>query len=208
MVRRTKQDALTTRHELLDAAERLFSERGVSNTSMMQVAEAAGVTRGAIYHHFENKLDLIYAMMERVSLPVDEMREELRKEHANAPLQQLRQRCLHIVNLVQNDPHMRALVNILCHKCEYVEDTLPIHLRHLRGRNECIDEFVNLLEDAKKVGSVRSNVDARTAIVGIFALIDGLFYNWLLDTDYFDLTEAAERTLDIYLAGLVTRQGD
>ncbi len=202
MVRRTKADALTTRLELLDAAERLFSERGVSNTSMMQVAEAAGVTRGAIYHHFENKLALIYALMERVSLPVDEMRDALRKEHKNQPLLQLRERCLHIVHQVQNDPHMQALVNILCHKCEYVEDTLPIHLRHLSGRNECIDECVKLIELAQQQGSVREDIDPRLTIISIFALIDGLFYNWLLDPEYFDLMSAAGSGVDNYLQGI------
>ena len=202
MVRRTKADALTTKNELLDAAERLFSERGVSNTSMMQVAEAAGVTRGAIYHHFENKLDLIYALMERVSLPVDEMRDELRAQLPDEPLRQLRERSLHVVHQVQHDPHMQALVNILCHKCEYVEDTLPIHLRHLSGRNECIEEFVKLVELAQQQGSVRTEVEPRTFVIGLFALVDGLFYNWLLDTDYFDLGRAAERTIDTYIAGI------
>ncbi|MDN7138042.1 TetR family transcriptional regulator [Pseudidiomarina sp. 1ASP75-14] len=206
MVRRTKADALTTRNELLDAAERLFSERGVSNTSMMQVAEAAGVTRGAIYHHFENKLDLIHALMERVSLPVDEMRDELRKEHENAPLHQLRERCLNIVHQVQNDPHMQALVNILCHKCEYVEDTLPIHLRHLSGRNECIDECVKLVEQAQAQGSVAADLDPRLTVISMFGLIDGLFYNWLLDTQYFDLMTAARSGLDNYLRG-ISKQG-
>lgn len=207
MVRRTKADALTTKNELLDAAERLFSERGVSNTSMMQVAEAAGVTRGAIYHHFENKLDLIYALMERVSLPVDEMREELRAQLPDEPLRQLRERSLHIVHQVEHDPHMQALVNILCHKCEYVEDTLPIHLRHLSGRNECIDEFVKLFELAQQQGSVANTIQPRTAVIGLFALVDGLFYNWLLDTTYFNLSEAAERTIDAYLDGIKQQGG-
>ena len=48
MVRRTKKDALTTKAELLDAAERLFSEQGVSNTSMNQVAEAKWFSRNCI----------------------------------------------------------------------------------------------------------------------------------------------------------------
>ncbi|RUO63698.1 TetR family transcriptional regulator [Pseudidiomarina insulisalsae] len=208
MVRRTKADALTTRNALLDAAERLFSERGVSNTSMMQVAEAAGVTRGAIYHHFENKLDLIYALMERVSLPVDKMRDQLQAQLPDEPLRQLRERCLHVVHQVEHDPHMRSLVNILCHKCEYVEDTLPIHMRHLSGRNECIDECVKLIEMAQQQGSVAATTDARRAVLGMFALIDGLFYNWLLDTDYFDLSTTARTTIDTYLQGLqVNKQG-
>ena len=202
MVRRTKADALTTRGDLLDAAERLFSEKGVSSTSMNQVAEAAGVTRGAIYHHFENKLDLIDALMERVRLPVDDMRDELNKTHHDDPITLLRARCLHIIEQVQHDPHMQALVNILLHKCEYVDDALPIHIRHLSGRNDCIDECVHLAEQAKQQGLMAAQIDSRATIISLFSLIDGLMYNWLLDRDYFDLTPTARHAVDTFFAGL------
>jgi TetR/AcrR family acrAB operon transcriptional repressor len=205
VVRRTKEDALTTRQELLDAAERLFSEKGVSNTSMNQVAEAAGVTRGAIYHHFENKLDLIDALMERVRLPVDDMRDELAQTYHGDPVSLLRARCLHIIGQVQDDPHTQALVNILLHKCEYVDDALPIHLRHLSGRNSCISECVALADKAKQQGLIDERYDSKSCVVALFSLVDGLMYNWLLDRDYFDLSTTALQAIDTYLAGLKPR---
>jgi AcrR family transcriptional regulator len=52
MARRTKEEALETREQLLDAAERVFLERGVGHATLAEVADAAGVTRGAVYHHF------------------------------------------------------------------------------------------------------------------------------------------------------------
>ena len=70
MVRRTKQEALATRHSLLDSAELLFQAQGVSRTSLQDIAQAAGATRGAIYWHFKDKADLFNAMMERVTLPL------------------------------------------------------------------------------------------------------------------------------------------
>lgn len=190
---------------MLDAAESLFSEKGVSNTSMNQVAEAAGVTRGAIYHHFQNKLDLIDALMDRVRLPVDEMRDELAQTYDGDPVLLLRARCLHIINQVQDDPHMQALVNILLHKCEYVDDALPIHLRHLSGRNACITECVMLADKAKEQRLIDQKLDSKAAIVALFSLVDGLMYNWLLDRDYFDLTSTAVQAIDAYLAGLQPR---
>ena len=59
MVRRTKADAEATRLSLLDAAEQLFQARGVSRTSLNDIATAAGTTRGAIYWHFKDKADLL-----------------------------------------------------------------------------------------------------------------------------------------------------
>ncbi len=202
MVRRTKADALTTKSALLDAAERLFSSQGVANTSMMQVAEAAGVTRGAIYHHFDNKLDLIDSLVERVRLPVDEMRDKLAQSYADNPLEQLRLRSLRIVQQVKYDEHMQALLNILFHKCEYVADTQPIHARHLQGRNACIDECERLIQQAIAQHQVKPDLNPKAVVLGVFGLIDGLMYNWLLDTGYFDIEQVAEQSLDSYLAGI------
>ncbi|KFZ30670.1 multidrug transporter AcrB [Pseudidiomarina salinarum] len=202
MVRRTKADALTTKSALLDAAERLFSSLGVANTSMMQVAEAAGVTRGAIYHHFDNKLDLIDSLVERVRLPVDEMRDKLAQSYADNPLEQLRLRSMRIVQQVKYDDHMQALLNILFHKCEYVAETQPIHTRHLQGRNSCIDECERLILQAMSQGQVKPDLNARAVVLGMFGLIDGLMYNWLLDNSYFDIEQVAEQSIDSYLAGI------
>jgi TetR/AcrR family acrAB operon transcriptional repressor len=61
MARRTKEEALETREQVLDAAELVFRERGVGHASLAEVADAAGVTRGAIYHHFASKAELFEA---------------------------------------------------------------------------------------------------------------------------------------------------
>lgn len=47
-----------TRHALLDAARALFASKGYGDTSTPEVSSAAGTTRGALYHHFEDKRDL------------------------------------------------------------------------------------------------------------------------------------------------------
>lgn len=59
----TKQGA----EALLDAAERLFLERGYANVSMQQIAEAAGFTKGATYYHFQGKDDLFLAVSKRLA---------------------------------------------------------------------------------------------------------------------------------------------
>ena len=53
-----------TRAELLDAAERLFAEKGFVTASLAEIAEAAGVSKGAIYHHFATKDELLLALLD------------------------------------------------------------------------------------------------------------------------------------------------
>lgn len=59
-----------TRGALLDAARRLFVEGGYAGTSTPAVCEAAGITRGALYHHFVDKRDLFHAVLARESAAV------------------------------------------------------------------------------------------------------------------------------------------
>jgi AcrR family transcriptional regulator len=62
MARRTADDAAQTRRALLDSGSRLFGQSGFALTSLTAVAADAGVTRGAIHHHFGNKTDLFTAV--------------------------------------------------------------------------------------------------------------------------------------------------
>src|SRR6185437_7792816 len=57
-----------TRERLLAEAQRLFRERGYAATSLEQIAEAADVTKGAIYGHFSSKEDLLLSAIEAVPL--------------------------------------------------------------------------------------------------------------------------------------------
>ncbi len=62
--------AEATKRELVDVARRLFAERGYAGTSLDDVVREAGVTKGALYHHFENKRELFAAVAERVEADV------------------------------------------------------------------------------------------------------------------------------------------
>jgi AcrR family transcriptional regulator len=58
-----------TRQRLLEEAQRLFRERGYAATSLEQIAEAAEVTKGAIYGHFASKEDLLLSALEAAPAP-------------------------------------------------------------------------------------------------------------------------------------------
>ncbi|HET7173653.1 MAG TPA: TetR family transcriptional regulator [Nocardioidaceae bacterium] len=58
-----------TRQRLLAQAQRLFRERGYAATSLEQIAEAAEVTKGAIYGHFASKEDLMLCALEAAPTP-------------------------------------------------------------------------------------------------------------------------------------------
>jgi AcrR family transcriptional regulator len=61
-----------TRQALLDAAHALFTGRGYAAASTPEICAAAGVTRGALYHHFADKRALFQAVIEREAVAVRE----------------------------------------------------------------------------------------------------------------------------------------
>ncbi|MBO0867975.1 MAG: TetR/AcrR family transcriptional regulator [Micromonosporaceae bacterium] len=71
--RRSQQDrAASTRGELVRVARRLFAERGYAQVSAEQIVAAAGLTRGALYHHFRDKTELFRTVFEEVEAEVTE----------------------------------------------------------------------------------------------------------------------------------------
>lgn len=202
MVRRTKEDAEITRNLLLDAAERVFNEKGVTRTSLAEIAEASGLTRGAIYWHFENKADLLHAMLERVKLPMDQMIDQLCSEHLTDPLAFLRKASISVLSRVESDAQTRRVFDIVHHKCELADEMPIARERRLESRAGCIDEIEQGLSAAIAHGQLPQTLDAHRAAIGLHALIDGLISNWVLHPDSFSLSQEAPLFVDAYLNGL------
>ncbi len=59
-----------TRGSLIAVARRLFAERGYADVGTEEIVRAAGVTRGALYHHFDGKRDLLRAVYEQLEAEI------------------------------------------------------------------------------------------------------------------------------------------
>jgi TetR/AcrR family acrAB operon transcriptional repressor len=202
MVRRTKEEALETRDRILDTAEQLFSEKGVSRASLADIADAAGVTRGAIYWHFKNKQDLFSAMLARVALPMEEMVRRAADESAQDPLAALRACCIYVLQQTASDPRCRRVFGIVAHKCEYVKEQRGLVKRDLQCRTQVMTMIERALRNAVRKGSLAQHVDVQRAAIGLQAYVDGLMHNWLLEPNGYALAQEAEALVDIYFDGL------
>ncbi|KYP11112.1 MULTISPECIES: TetR family transcriptional regulator [unclassified Limnobacter] len=206
MVRKTKEEAQETRNLILDTAEAVFSEKGVSRTTLNDIAKAADLTRGAIYWHFKNKADLFDAMLQRVILPMDEFIATPDLHPEQRPLAYLRTRSMHVVRTLAEDTRTQRVFDIVMHKAEMVDDMLPIRDRHLEAIQGCIQTIEADFQAAIAKGELPAHTNARQAAIGLHALIDGLFANFVLSPNLFNLMEQAEFTIDNYLNGLSNRK--
>ncbi|RYF84162.1 MAG: TetR family transcriptional regulator [Comamonadaceae bacterium] len=202
MVRRTKEEAFATRQRLLDAAELLFQAQGVSQTTLQQIAQKAGATRGAIYWHFKDKADLFNAMMERVTLPMEEGMRAAVSAGEHDPIALLERGIMDAFRLATADPQVRRVFEIASYKVEYTQEMSAVQERHHSGRQACIDDFEKALRLAAARARVKLNIPASTAALGLHAMISGLMQDWLLAPENFALLPAGRRLFRAYIRGL------
>jgi len=202
MVRRTKQEAQATRETIIDAAEKVFHEKGVAHASLEEIAHAAGCTRGAIYWHFKDKADLFDAMMDRVVLPVEAMLDRATQAGATDPLAILRLATIEVLQRTARDAHLQRVFDIAYHKCEYVGDAAGVRERHIASQQECLGSIEAGFHACIEQGYLPKSVSAKEAAIGAMSLVSGLIANWVLDPKSFSLSRHAESLVDIYFRGL------
>ena len=200
MARRTKQDAQATREALLDAAERVFEQRGVSRTSLAHIAEAAGLTRGAVYWHFKDKADLFNAMMERVTLPLESELAGVYQAPGD-PIDALVTRLLHSFGQIASDARTQRVLNIAVMLVEHVEDLWPVRERHAQMDRANVERMRLVFERASALRQQPLPADAQVLAEGFHALVRGLVYSWLLQRS-FDLQGTSRVAMEAYLAGI------
>ena len=202
MARRTKQDADATRSRLLDAAELVFYEKGVSRASLNDIACAAGLTRGAIYWHFKDKGDLFNAMMDRVTSPLQEASCESSAMGCVSPLQRLRERVELVQRSIATDERMWRVFEIALFRVEYVDEMAVARDRHIEGCTTFQAKLELDLQAAAAHEGVTLAQGSLAAVIGLRAVFEGLMHSWLLNKDQFDLVAVSRVAVDTYLNGL------
>jgi TetR/AcrR family acrAB operon transcriptional repressor len=205
MVRKTKEEALATRERLLDAAERLFREHGVTRTSLAEVATAAGMTRGAVYWHFKDKADLFRAMCDRATLPLDAHFDQAVQSACADPLGTLRNLSIGALVQLANDTRAQNVFEIVFHKSELVDELAGIATSHKQERCACLAQIEEMMRHASRAGQLPADLDASLATQALHAYMVGIMHEWVLDPAAYDLAGAAPGFIDIFMGGLVAK---
>ena len=199
MVRRKKEDALETRSQIIDAAEKCFHQKGLSRTSLAEIATAAGVTRGAIYWHFQDKVDVLEAMLDRARMPLQPLESASLDTNQADPLGRLRELICQIFTRAALDPVARRLNEIIFHKCEYTDDMGDLRQRIQSFRKLCNDNLEGAMTNAVNRKQLPENLDIMLASRCVHGFISGTLDQWLLQPDDMDLAERAGTIADVII---------
>lgn len=199
MARKTKEQAQATRQHILDVALRLFSQQGVSSTSLAEIAKAAGVTRGAIYWHFKDKSDLFNEIWVLSESSISDLEIEYRAKFPGDPLSVLREILVYILEATVLEERRRLMMEIIFHKCEFVGEMAVVQQAQ---RNLCLESYDRIeqtLNDCVAANVLPANLLSRRAAILTRSYISGLMENWLFAPTSFDLRAEAQAYVAILL---------
>ncbi|UYU32838.1 multidrug efflux transporter transcriptional repressor AcrR [Siccibacter colletis] len=199
MARKTKQQALETRQHILDVALRLFSQQGVSATSLAEIAQAAGVTRGAIYWHFKNKSDLFSEIWALSESSISDLEIEYRAKFPDDPLSVLRELLIYVLEATAAEERRRLMMEIIFHKCEFVGE---MAVAQQAQRNLCVasnERIEQTLNDCIEAGMLPAKLQTRRAAILMRSYISGIMENWLFAPETYDLKREAREFVDILI---------
>ena len=200
MARKTKAEAEQTRCQIIDAARCVFHECGVSRTTMEKVAHVAGVSRGAVYWHFENKAALFFAMRDESTRELDEVRATLISPDIPDPLDAIERSLLEFIGIIETDPLVRQTFEIMSLRCEYVDEFAGV-LQELN--KPCLDFLARLktvYANAGELGKLRPGLDPEALAYDTLTFTTGLFNNWLASSDGDDLRRRAHDMIRSHIA--------
>jgi TetR/AcrR family acrAB operon transcriptional repressor len=204
LARKTKEEALATRELLLDTAESMFLQHGLARTSLNDIALAAGLTRGAVYWHFEDKAALYNALMDRLSVHFAPACSD--DSWQGDPIAAVRRMVLLPIELLRSDEQAQRLFTNAMHRVEFSDDLSMIWQRHVASHSEYLEMMEKLFTAAvKDQERCRLTLPPKAAALGLFAMVDGLLTYATLESGRIPALAQAETIVDAYLVGIGCR---
>ncbi|NPD66640.1 TetR family transcriptional regulator (plasmid) [Lichenicola cladoniae] len=192
MARQTKERAEQTRERIIDAAEQVFYRRGVARASLEEIAREAGVTRGAVYWHFSDKVEVFIAVEHRAQQPYEQMRAALRSSvshagNAEEAMQALETSIVEAFERIQSDELARLRLTVMLLRCDYVGEMAPALERQTAITRLFFSElqhYFNVVIPPPAPGSDWQPEDAAQVLQ---VVVHGSFMRWLRSPDEFPI---------------------
>jgi TetR/AcrR family acrAB operon transcriptional repressor len=194
-----------TRETLLKAALNVFSRKGFASSTLEDIAQEAGVTRGAVYWHFQGKADLYNTLMDSyASRRVDIVQGAVTEGGGLAEI--LRRVFVRLLVAVEKDQPLREVMEISLFKTERMQELNEGQQQRVQGTRALLGEISGALQQGVVSGELRADIDPDEMARAFLGFQNGMIYLWLADPDAFSLAESAPAMAEIFLQGVTPRQ--
>lgn len=176
--------------------------RGVTRSTLDEIAKEAGVTRGAVYWHFENKNAIFKAMHDRVKLPMDTLFLELTS--GPDPLAGLKAMCVHVFRTLETDLHARNVFTIMRLRCEdsYCEEggyTQQLDAKY----KEVQQKFMRVFEHIAQQHPLATGVTPEFAAIAMHSFVSGVFWDYLNRPGAYPIGAMGPQLVETFFRGII-----
>jgi len=191
------RDRTADKHQLiLDAAVKVFAEKGFFLSKVSEIAREAGVADGTIYLYFKNKDDLLISIFEeKMREVISRFRDEIDKEEGAGA----RLACLIRMHLAgfQDYPELAAVFQVeLRQSSRFMREYKKAELK------QYLDLIGEIVEQGQREGVFRRGVPVGLIKRFIFGTLDEVVSTWVLAEKPYDLEALAEPIVDLLLQGI------
>ncbi|WP_198670590.1 TetR family transcriptional regulator [Oceanicella sp. SM1341] len=198
-MRRTKEQAARTRADILAAAYSLFAEKGFEQTSLEAIAEAAGVTRGAIYWYFANKAAILDAILEMECAPIDDLVTGLTGNLVDDPVGALSSLTREMFTRVQQDDRKRCIYSIMRQMTCAAQDAPRQTALQVNRTRLVHKQLEKVFAYAHRHGRLNPIWSPETAAMAYHALVTGLLEEWSREAEAFDIGARGGEIVELFL---------
>lgn len=201
-MRTTKEEAQKTRKRILETALELFaSKRGFSHTTLDEIASKAGVSRGAIYWNFKNKLELITVLYREYGqvahMPLDE-----NFWNAINSLEDLKLKMLRFLEFLDVDNRCTVLWMLSIIPSEYEKSMEPFNRISHNNIIKIFDKMTEMFIRLKTSGELHPDLNPVHASLSMLSFLLGTTKLWLTDRKAFSMSNAGQALAKTILASM------
>jgi AcrR family transcriptional regulator len=196
-MRRTQEEAEQTRQDLLDAALTIFSQKGYTATHLEDIARAAGVTRGAIYHHFGSKSDLFLALLEKAA-EVSNSAIDRAVSEGGSFVEIVSRILVYTFSLLEDDRRFSEVMALQL----TTPDVEPLAKRRHDEAQELVQSISGFFRVIIEQGELRPGLDPVIAARAFLGYQNGLAMLWLANRGAFSVKMDAPQLAEIFVNGV------
>lgn len=198
---RTKEALSDKRARIMDAAIKVFAERGFHTATVAEIAKSAGVADGTIYLYFKGKDDLLLRLFdEKMTALLAEARDELSREKS-APDKLQRFIQLHL-SLVERNPDLASVLIV-----ELRQSAQFIKAADRQKLAAYVDLIAEVVREGQESGELSNGISPATVKRAVFGALDELALGWLLSGRRTSLKKTAAEVAEWMVRGLKAQNG-
>ncbi len=171
-IRRTSRE--DKRRRIIDAAVKVFAEKGFFGAKVSEIAEAAGVADGTIYLYFKSKDDILISLFQEKMSEIVKQLQAILSELPD-PETKMRRYVIEHLKLVARQPELMQVLTVeLRQSTRFIKEYSP------KAFARYLAVIGNIIEEGQKAGVFRKDLDAGILRRALFGLIDELSLEWIL----------------------------